>query len=117
MDHRRAIVAIKVVHSIIFLINSVAVVQVFLRGVFGLRLPGTKLALIAALGEVVIFLTNRGRCPLTILVEDLGASDGRVSDIFLPRVLADHIPHVCGPMLAAGLIGLIGRERGWFFGR
>jgi len=49
---------------------------------------------------------NRGRCPLTQLVEAMGAENGRVSDIFLPRWLADRIPQLVGPQLVIGLLGL-----------
>ena len=41
-------------------------------------------------------MANRGHCPLTRLVEDLGADSGRVSDIFLPRWFADRIPQRLG---------------------
>jgi hypothetical protein len=49
-------------------------------------------------------------CPLTGLVESLGAESGRVSDIFLPRWFADRIPQIFGPLLAVGLFGLVVRR-------
>jgi hypothetical protein len=63
-------------------------------------------ALVAAVGESIVFVVNRGRCPLTQLVEALGAENGRVSDIFLPRWFADRIPQLFGPPLVIGLLGL-----------
>jgi hypothetical protein len=73
-----AIVSIKLLHSAIFLVNSAAVLHVFVAGVSGHRSRWTRTALALALAEVAIFLGNRGRCPLTDLVERLGAKSGRV---------------------------------------
>lgn len=64
------------------------------------------MALFAAVGESIVFVMNRGRCPFTQLVEAMGAENGRVADIFLPRWLADRIPQLVGPPLVIGLLGL-----------
>lgn len=87
-----AITIIKVIHSAIFLANSISIVHIFWAGVRNRPSRWTGLALAAALGESAVFVVNRGRCPLTTLVEYLGAESGRVSDIFLPRWFADRIP-------------------------
>jgi hypothetical protein len=104
-DRRRrtAIVAIKAVHSVIFLVNCAAVVHIFATGLSGRASRWTRLALAAALVESAVFVANRGRCPLTAVVEELGATSGRVSDIFLPRWFADRIPVIFGPLLVFGL--------------
>jgi hypothetical protein len=47
-------------------------------------------ALVAA--ESVVFVVNRGTCPLTPLAEQYGAVRGGVSDIFLPDGVARTIP-------------------------
>ena len=86
-----AIVSIKTVHSGIFLLNALSVLHIFWVGVQNRRSRWTRIALIAALGESFVFVVNRGRCPLTQLVEAMGAESGRVSDIFLPRWFADRI--------------------------
>src|SRR6202011_880591 len=101
-----AIVAIKAVHSGIFLLNATSVLHIFWVGVLNRRSRWTRMALVAALGEAIVFVVNRGRCPLTQLVEAIGAENGRVSDIFLPRWLADRIPQLFGPPLVIGLFGL-----------
>jgi hypothetical protein len=101
-----AIVAIKAVHSAIFLVNATSVLHIFRVGVLNRRSRWTRVALFAAVGESIVFVMNRGRCPLTQLVEAMGAENGRVSDIFLPRWLADRIPQLFGPPLVIGLLGL-----------
>jgi hypothetical protein len=103
---RAAVVAIKLVHSLIFLVNSAAILHVFVAGVSNRPSRWTPVALAVALTEVAVFVVNRQRCPLTDLVERLGAENGRVSDIFLPRWLADRIPQLCGPPLLIGVVAL-----------
>jgi hypothetical protein len=106
-----AILAIKTVHSGIFLLNAASVLHIFWAGVLNRRSPWTGVALAAALTESVVFVANRGRCPLTQLVEAMGAESGRVSDIFLPRWFADRIPQLFGPPLVIGLIALFTRRK------
>ena len=101
-----AIVAIKAVHSGIFLLNATSVLHIFWVGVLNRRSRWTRVALFAAVGESIVFVVNRGRCPLTHLVEAMDAENGRVSDIFLPRWFADRIPQLFGPPLVIGLLGL-----------
>ena len=108
--HHVAIVAIKLVHSLIFLLNSAAIMHIFVAGLRNRPSGWTRAALAVALTEVAVFVANRGRCPLTDLVEHLGAENGRVSDIFLPRWLADRIPQLCGPPLLIGVLALAWRR-------
>ena len=106
---RWTIVGMKTVHSAIFLVNSVSVLIVFWTGVSGCRSRRTlraSPALAATLTESLVFVLNRGRCPLTGLVENLGAESGRVSDIFLQPWVADRNPFVFGPPLAIGVVVL-----------
>ena len=106
-EHGRAIVVIKLVHSAIFLLNSAAILHIFVAGVRDRPSRWTPAALVLAFTEVAVFLANRGRCPLTDLVERLGGESGRVSDIFLPRWFADRIPQLCGPLLLIGVLTLL----------
>ena len=103
---RAAISAIKLVHSFIFLLSSAAIMHIFVAGVRNRPSRWTRASLAVALTEVAVFVANRRRCPLTDLVERLGAENGRVSDIFLPRWLADRIPQLCGPPLLIGVVAL-----------
>ena len=108
---RGAIAGIKTIHSVIFLVNSAAILHICWAGVRGCPTRWTRPALVAALGESAVFVVNQGRCPLTDLVERLGGTSGRVSDIFLPRWFADRIPQLCTPPLALGLLGLLRTAR------
>ncbi len=105
-----AIAAIKLVHSAIFLLNSAAILHIFVAGVRDRPSRWTGAALAVACTEVAVFVANRGRCPLTDLGEHLGAESGRVSDIFLPRWFADRIPQLCTPPLLIGVLALLWRR-------
>jgi hypothetical protein len=106
-EHPRLIWAIKLLHSAIFVMNSASIVHIFWAGVRNRPSRWTQFALIAALGESAVFVVNRGQCPLTNLVEHLGAENGRVSDIFLPPWFADRIPQLCAPPLIFGVLALL----------
>lgn len=108
---RFAIVTIKLVHSAIFFVNTAAIFHIFVAGLHGRPTRWTRPALVVIALEVLALAVNRGQCPLTRLVERLGATNGRVSDIFLPRALADRIPQLCTPPLLIGLVGLAMRRR------
>ncbi|TVZ05802.1 hypothetical protein EAS64_10920 [Trebonia kvetii] len=52
-------------------------------------------------GESLVFASNGFRCPLTKFAESLGAADGSVTDIWLPRWFARNLPAIHVPLLAA----------------
>jgi hypothetical protein len=58
--------------------------------------------------ESLVFVANRGVCPLTPLAERHGAARGSVSDIFLPDVVARTIP-IWATTLVAIAVGLHAR--------
>ena len=101
---RPAVLAgVKAIHTAIF--ASVAA-QIGVVVWDGLRQrPGrrTVAAVVIALGESAIYASNNQVCPLTPLAEELGATRGSVSDIFLPDRLARRIPLIGGSALVIGL--------------
>jgi hypothetical protein len=56
-----------------------------------------------ALAECVVYAGNGFVCPLTPLAERLGATDGAVSDIFLPDWVARKLAWIATPILVGGL--------------
>jgi hypothetical protein len=98
-----AIFAIKLMHSAIFLSVAACVLYVFYAGLTNRRSWLSNAALGAALGESLIFIAFRFRCPLRLVAEDLGAESGQVTDIFLPRWFADRIPYFFTPPLLVGV--------------
>ena len=61
---------------------------------------GAALAGAVVAGESLIFAANGFRCPLTQLAEKIGAADGSVTDIWLPRWFAHNLPAIHVPLLA-----------------
>jgi hypothetical protein len=106
-----ALFAIKAVHSAIFVVLLGSILRFTwdgLRGRFD-RTTAVATGLVAV--EIGVFLANRGRCPLTGVAEDLGADDGRVSDIFLPDPVARTLPVWSTAILVVGLLGHLGALR------
>lgn len=86
------LVAIKAVHSAIFLVMLSAIGWLLATGLTGRRDRSVAAAGALVAAESVVFLANRGKCPLTPLAEQYGAQRGGVSDIFLPDAVARTIP-------------------------
>jgi hypothetical protein len=61
---------------------------------------GAALAGAVVACESLIFAANGFRCPLTQLAEKIGAADGSVTDIWLPRWFAHNLPAIHVPLLA-----------------
>ena len=105
-DHRRptALRAIKATHTAIFFSVAGLILLFAWDGVRGRPRRRTAIAAGIALSESVIFASNNLVCPLTPLAEELGASSGSVTDIYLPDWLSRRIPLVGGSVLALGLV-------------
>lgn len=104
---KQAALAVKVAHTVWFGVVSTSIIHIFVVGLWNRPSRWTKPALVAAFLEVVVFLANAGRCPLTSLTERLGAESGRVSDICLPRWFADRIPQIYTPPLVIGVLAML----------
>jgi hypothetical protein len=94
-----ALVSIKVIHTLAWFSIESCMVYLVYAG-FAKR-SDRRAALAAAVvgGESVIFAANGFRCPLTDVAESLGADDGSVTDIFLPRWFAHSLPAIHVPLI------------------
>ena len=94
---------IKAIHTAIFV--SIAGLIVLVAGDGLRRRPGRRSAAAAtvALAETAVYASNNLVCPLTSLAEELGASRGTVTDIFLPDWVSRRVPLVSGVVLAVGV--------------
>ena len=75
-----------------FLVMLSAIAWLVLSGARGRRDRTVALAGGLVATESVVFVLNRGVCPLTPLAERYGAERGGVSDIFLPGAVARTTP-------------------------
>ena len=97
------LLAVKTVHSLIFLVLQSAIGYLIYIGLKGDTNRRTAIVAAAVSGECLIYVGNGFRCPLTGLAEGLGAARGSVTDIFLPKWLASNIARIYGPLFALGL--------------
>ncbi len=105
-----ALFLVKLIHTILFLILNACVVYILYSGLADRFTRWTRVALVLMAGESIVLLFNDWRCPLTVFAENLGAVDGSVSDIFLPRWFADHLFDIYAPLFVAGCLILIFRR-------
>ena len=80
-----ALVAVNFVQTLAWFSSESCMVYLLYAG-FAKR-TDRRAAVAAAVvgGESLIFAANGFRCPLTDVAESLGAEDGSVTDIYLPR--------------------------------
>lgn len=95
----RALVAVKAVHTLAWFSIELCMMYLLYAG-FAKR-TDRRAAIAAAVvgGESLIFAANGFRCPLTDVAESLGAEDGSVTDIYLPRWLAHNLPAIHVPLI------------------
>lgn len=103
----RSLSFIKVTHLAVFLSVTVLLAG-FLYEVAADRISYLTWVTIGVfLGEGIVLLTNRWRCPLTAVAEDLGSKHGQVTDILLPKSIADHVWTIYTWLFAAGFLVLL----------
>jgi hypothetical protein len=99
---RLTVLHIKVVHTVIFAVLSCCVLYVLASGAFNSITRWTWVAVLAVISEGFILAASGWKCPLTLVAERLGAVDGGVSDIFLPKWFADRIFPICSALFLVG---------------
>lgn len=95
--------AVKTVHTVVWFTVEAAVGIVIYDGVIGHRGRRTTIAAAVVVTESVIYVANGARCPMTPLAESLGANQGSVTDIFLPRWFARSLPILHVPLVGAAM--------------
>lgn len=88
---RRALVAIRVVHSFVFFGEELSVGYLLYAGLTKRQGRAAKVAAGAIAAESLIYFANGQHCPLSGLAEELGADHVSVTDIYLPRWIAIRI--------------------------
>jgi len=106
---RITILGIKVVHTVIFWILSLCTVYALYSGIADRITGWTWVAVVLLLVESVVLVASGWTCPLTILADRLGAMNGSVTDIFLPKWLADRIFPICGTLYGVALALILWR--------
>ena len=95
--------AVKVVHSVIYVMMAGATLYVFYGGITGRRerLLTAAIALVAL--EGLVFLANGMRCPLTSLAQKYGDPSGHVGDTLFPETFTRYTFRAFGTLYAIGV--------------
>jgi hypothetical protein len=108
----RPLLLVRTLHSAIFLVELGAILWLVVSGLLGRRDRTVAAAGALVAAEAAVFVANGGVCPLTPLAEHLGAGRGSVSDIFLPRRVAETIPQWSSALVGIAIVlHLYGRLR------
>jgi len=74
-----ALFRIKLLHTLIFIVESAAILYILYSGLFNVRGLGLVIAVIVVLAEVVVFVANGTHCPLTKLARRLATRLAMIS--------------------------------------
>jgi hypothetical protein len=96
---RAAIAAVKTIHMLAWLSVESCVAYTLYAGLAGRSDKRAAAAAAVVAGEALLFAGNGFRCPLTALAGRLGAQNGSVTDIFLPKWCAHNLPAIHAPLL------------------
>jgi len=110
VNRERKIFWVKFVHSLIFFVMTVCILYVLYSGVVNRVGWLTLFCILLVFGEGAAVAINRGRCPLTTMAENMGAEDGSVTGIFLPRWLADRVFVIWGPIFLGACVLVLIRQ-------
>jgi len=101
MRPSRALIAVKVVHTVAWAFFVVCIVGLPVAALLGRFQLAATLAGIVLL-EVAVLAVNRMRCPLTDVAARYTEERQANFDIYLPLWLARYNKHVFGPLFVAG---------------
>jgi hypothetical protein len=100
---RIGLASIKVLHTLVFFGMSAGVFYLLFSALTGRITRWTWIVCAAVVGEGGVLLLFGGSCPLRLLAEELGEERGSVTDIFLPKWLADRIFVIFTPLAIFGM--------------
>jgi hypothetical protein len=97
---------LKSAHSLVFVVESAAILYILYSGLFNVRGPWLVVAVVLVLAEMAVYVLNGLRCPLTKLAKQWGdpTGDDYIADLFLPAGFARLIPRICGTLAIIGLL-------------
>lgn len=98
------LVAIKLLHTLIWLVFVILIFYVVYSGIFNHLTSLTWIAIGLILGEGLVLLVFRMFCPLTLLARKYSDSPRDNFDIYLPNWLARHNKLIFTSIFILGLI-------------
>ena len=95
---------IKLVHTIIFILMSLALVYILYSGVTGTYNWILFFAIVAIWIEGAVLIFNHFQCPFTNLARRYGDKKGSVTDMFYPKWFVPHVFRVSTVLFVIGLV-------------
>jgi len=95
---------VKLAHSLIFWFQVACIAYMLYAAItrnFSLFL---LIPIVSIVINGILLYFNEGRCPFTNLAEKYGAESGSVTDLFLPKIIADNIFRTFTPLFIITLI-------------
>lgn len=108
----RALRMVKLAHTVVWAFFAGSIVAIPVLAWVG-ALRAAALAIGVVLGEVLILVFNRMRCPLTAVAARYTDDRRDNFDIYLPEWLARHNKEVFGTLYVAGILLTAARWAGW----
>lgn len=104
MTDRQLLLLIRTVHTAIYVVMAVATFVLVYAGLTGASGPWLWIALGLLGVEVIVYVGNGMRCPLTALAVRYGAETGYVFDTFLPERATRYTFNFFGTVMVVGLV-------------
>lgn len=104
---KQPLLAIKLIHTIIWFVLAGATLYIFYSGVFDHITMYTWIAVAMIVLEGIILLAFKWACPLTVMARKYSDSTKDNFDIFLPNWLARHNKTIFTSIFLAGLIAIL----------
>ncbi|WP_292066252.1 hypothetical protein [Brevundimonas sp. UBA7664] len=100
-------------HTVIYVVMAGSVFVLLYAGISGARGPWLWWALGLISVEIVVFVGNGMKCPMTAMVTRLGKAGSGISDTFFPERITRYTLRVFGPLIVLAFILLALRGLGW----
>lgn len=104
MNHTNKLLAIKLIHTLIWMFFVAVIFYVVYSGITGAINTYTWLGIVLVIGEGIVLLLFRMFCPLTVLARKYSDSQKDNFDIFLPNWLAKHNKLIFTTIFLIGLV-------------
>ena len=103
MTDNQLLTLIRALHTAIYLVMAASTFVLVYAGITGAQGTWLWIALSLLVVEVIVFVGNGMRCPLTALAVRYGAETGYVFDTFLPERATRYTFNFFGTIMVVGL--------------
>ena len=100
---------VKLLHTLIWLVMSAAILHVVYVGLTGQFPPLLYISISLVILELIVLLANRGECPLRHVAAQLTEDRYDGFDIYVPGWFVRYNVPICGTIFTLGLIMVIAR--------